>query len=611
MEPMRISGAVSGIDTDSLVTQLMAIESRPVLLMRQRLAALELRRQSWQTLNTHIYNLQAKLAALIKPDTFDRTAVTSSNSTVATATGVSAVEGSYTVSVTCLAKAHTIASAVHASSDTAVGVSGTISVNGHDVAVSAADSLSDIAAGINAASAGARASLVQTAAGEWRLVLVSNTTGSGGQVELGGDLPALQAIGLVDEAGVTQTVQAGQDAALTVNGLSITSATNVLSDVLPGLTLTLGAEGTAKITVTRDAGAVTQAVTDFVTAYNAAIDFINAQLTHDPESGVAKPALYGESSLRRLKASLRSMATDPVAGLTGSLRSLWQAGVTTGAAGSATAREGKLVVDDAKLRALVASDLEGLKKLFGAGDTNVALGSAGATITASSEVDPLAPAAPSVIDGRTDSARWGSEGGGWQDATAGSYPDWLEIAFAGTRTIDRVDVYTLNSTAFPADTYGIRDYSLEYWKGDAWATLGSGSGNEAGIIGHSFSPVTTDRIRLTVLASNGANDHSRVLEIAAYERNSGVAGRLGELCRSFTLSGSGLVDAADRSLGRQVRDLNSQIKAAETRLESRKEALQRRFISMEQALSRMQSQSAWLAAQISSQFSGSGTSGRK
>lgn len=611
MQPMRVSGAVSGLDTENLVNQLMAVESRPVALMRQRLAVLESRRQAWQTLNTHLYNLQAKLAALTKLDTFGRTSVAGSNAAVVTAAGSSAPEGSYSVTVTALATAHCIGSAAHDDSGSPLGVSGTITVNGCGVRVSAADTLADVVTAINAAGAGVRASLLQASPAEWRAVLVSATTGTAGQIELGGDESVLLGLGLIDDNLVPNTIVPGQDAALTVNGLHVTRPSNVVTDVIPGLTLTVAGAGTAGITVTRDVGAVAQAVTEFVGAYNNTIDFVNAQLTYDPQGGLAKPALYGESGLRRLKASLRSLAVDPVAGAAVGMTGLWQAGITTGPAGSVAAKQGRLVVDEARLRSVISSDLDGLKRLFGAGDTNVALATAGATVSASSEVNPSAPAAPSVIDGRTDPARWGYEGGGWQDATAGVFPDWLEVAFAGPKLIDRVDVYTLNSAAFPADTYGIRDYLLEYWAGDGWRTLASVEGNEAGVITHGFSAVTTDRIRLTILAANGNNDHSRVLEISAYERNGGVANRLGELCRAFTLSGTGLVHAADQSLGRQVRDINNQIQSAERRLANRKEALHRRFIAMEQALSRMQGQSAWLTAQINSQFAQSGTRARR
>jgi flagellar hook-associated protein 2 len=611
MESMRISGAVSGIDTENLVSQLMAIESRPLILMRQKLASLELRRQTWRTLNTHIYNLQSKLAALTKVETYGRTSVTTSNAAVAGASGSSAPEGSYSITVVSLARAHTVASAVQAESTTPLMYSGTITVNGREIALSEADTLADLAAAINGAGAGASASLVQTAPGEWRLVLSSTASGSSGAIELGGDGSILTGLGLVDGVMVPNTIQAGQDAVFTVNGLQITRASNLVSDVVPGLTLSLSGEGTAKVTAVHDTGAVVQAVSDFVTAYNTVVDFVSSQLTHDPQSGTAKPSLYGQSSLRRLQASLRSMAMDPVAGLPGGLSSLWQAGISTGPTGAPTGKQGKLTIDDAKLRSVISSDLAGLKALFGAGETNVALASAGATVTASSEVDPLNPAAPSVIDGRTDPARWGLDGGGWQDATLGEFPDWLEVAFPGTRQINRVDVYTLSSPVFPADTYGIRNYLLEYWAGDDWSTLASAENNEAGLMTHTFSPVATDRIRLTVLASNGDGDHSRVIEIAAFESNGGVARRLGELCRTFTLSGSGLVDEADRTITRQVRDLNSQIQSTERRIETRKESLYRRFTAMEQALSRMQSQSAWLSAQISSQLSQSASRPRR
>ena len=249
-----------------------------------------------------------------------------------------------------------------------------------------------------------------------------------------------------------------------------------------------------------------------------------------------------------------------------------------------------------------------MKRLLGAGDTNVALASGGGAAAASSEFDPVLYSAASAIDGRADSERWGIEGGGWQDATAGAFPDWLEISFGGAKTIDRINVYTLNSASYPADTYGVKDYSVEYWTGEQWLELAAVAGNTAGLIAHTFDPVTTEKVRLQFAAANGANDYSRVVEVEVYEQNRGVASRLAGLCRQYTISGSGLVAAAESSLEAQVKGINGQIESAERRLDIREASLYRRFVAMEQALSRLQSQSAWLTAQLGSLYSSGSTS---
>jgi len=604
MEALRISGAVSGIDTEGLVTQLMALERRPLDVMRQRLLALQQKRQAWQTLSSKLYELQLKLSTVADEATFSRVSATTTNSSVATASGGSALAGTYALTVTSLAKAHTVVSAEYDNATDPLGLSGSPVVNGKALGVTAADSLTDIAGKINAVpDAGVRASIVQVSPDAYQMVLVSTSTGTAGTMTLADDAGVLQSLGLVGLEGQPNTIQAGQDASVTINGLTVTRSTNSISDAIPGLTLSLTGEGNATITVARDLSAVVQAVEGFVQSYNSVVDWVSAQLTYDPQGETEKPVLYGESSLRRLRSSLRSLATDPVSGLPEAMRSLWQIGISTGAIGSATALDGKLVVDQAKLTAALESDLDGVKRLLGAGETNVALASAGSEAVASSEFDPVLYAASSVIDGRSDSDRWGLEGGGWQDGTPGVFPDWLEISFGGTKTIDRLTLFTLNSASYPADTYGVKDYTIDYWSGGQWLELVSVSGNSAGLVAHAFDPVTTDKVRIQVTASNGTGDHTRLVEVSVFEQNKGVASRLAGLCNQYTMGGNGLLAVAESSLDNQVRGLNSQIASAERRLEMREASLYRRFVAMEQALGRLQTQSSWLSAQLNSQYS--------
>jgi len=74
-----------------------------------------------------------------------------------------------------------------------------------------------------------------------------------------------------------------------------------------------------------------------------------------------------------------------------------------------------------------------------------------------------------TIDGERKGAGWGN-GGGWNDGTGNTWPDWLEVDFAGLQTIDEVDVfsvqdaYTAPSTPTSSMTfslYGVRDFAVQ------------------------------------------------------------------------------------------------------------------------------------------------------
>jgi hypothetical protein len=127
-----------------------------------------------------------------------------------------------------------------------------------------------------------------------------------------------------------------------------------------------------------------------------------------------------------------------------------------------------------------------------------------------------------LIDNERAGARWGS-GGGWEDATHDAYPDWVQVTFNGTKKIDRVVVYTLRddigNPAEPTDAttfavYGVTDFAVQGWNGSAWITLGSVAGNNLVKRAVSFSPFTTDRIRVNV--TRALYFKSRIVEVEAW-----------------------------------------------------------------------------------------------
>lgn len=137
-----------------------------------------------------------------------------------------------------------------------------------------------------------------------------------------------------------------------------------------------------------------------------------------------------------------------------------------------------------------------------------------ATVTASSEHLPVYPAC-GATDGDRDSTNWGATTG-WNDRTRGLFPDWLQITFAREETVGRVDVYTLDSTRYPAARYGLRDWDVQVDSGGQWVSVAQVRGNTAGLVSSAFPPVRTRGVRVLALASNEGLTYSRVVELEAY-----------------------------------------------------------------------------------------------
>ncbi len=155
-----------------------------------------------------------------------------------------------------------------------------------------------------------------------------------------------------------------------------------------------------------------------------------------------------------------------------------------------------------------------------AGGINVALASAGGVASASSTLSghPVS----TVINNERTGGNY-SNGLSWVDATANSYPDWVQINFNGAKTIDRVVLYTMQnaytSPSEPTDSmtftlYGITGFTVQTWDGAAWVTQATVTGNNLVKRSVTFAAVTTDRIRINVTSS--PSGYSYITEIEAW-----------------------------------------------------------------------------------------------
>jgi len=184
---------------------------------------------------------------------------------------------------------------------------------------------------------------------------------------------------------------------------------------------------------------------------------------------------------------------------------------------------------------------------------NVALAANGGTATASSTVSGYA--ASKAIDGN----RQGGDPNFWADANPGSFPDWLEVDFNGTKSIGEIDVITLqdnlSSPGEPTLTqtfsnYGTTAYDVQYWNGTSWATIDNGSvtGNNKVWRQFTFTPVSTSKIRVVVNAVPD-NNYSRVVELEAWSgpppANVALATNGGTTTASSQLSGYAASKAID------------------------------------------------------------------
>ena len=380
------AGLGSGLDVNSIVSQLVAIESQPITQLQTQAAGLQTQLSTWGQLSSSLSSLEDAASALTLPSTWAATSATSSNSSaVGVATGTGAQAGNYTVTVSSLASAQTIASNTFSSVSSTVG-SGTLQIQlgtwnasqtsftpsatsgTVNITVGSTDTLTDIASKINVAGAGVTASVVTDATGSRLLITGATGTNNGFRVSAvdgdgnNTDAAGLSALAFDPSSGVksmTQT-QAAADAQATVNCLSLTSHSNALT-AINGLTLQLNQITSApvSISVAQDNTAITNSINAFVTAYNSLASAIRTDTKYDPSTQTAAP-LQGDSTAVMLQNQLSSLisSTSGASSVYSSLSSI----------GISVQKDGTLQVDSTKLSAALSSNPGEVKKLFASAD---------------------------------------------------------------------------------------------------------------------------------------------------------------------------------------------------------------------------------------------------
>ena len=217
-----------------------------------------------------------------------------------------------------------------------------------DITVDATNNtLRGIANAINDQNLGVTASIINDASGA-RLALVSKTTGEAGDLTVTGNTSGINFHKSV----------AGQNASLTIDGVPISSTTNTVTGAISGVTLNLAgsAPNTAvQLSVGPDTTGATQAVNNFVSAYNTVMRAITAQFTVNSSTGAAG-SLGSNSSLRALQANLLSDVTYAMTGNNGyaSLASL----------GINMANDGTLSVDQTTFSGVLSSHYSDFQSFF-------------------------------------------------------------------------------------------------------------------------------------------------------------------------------------------------------------------------------------------------------
>ncbi len=286
---IRFSGLSSGIDVESIVRQLVSIESIGRQRIQTQKAQVEGRQIIYGQLRSNILAFNGAVSSLNSPSAYQSVTASSSDSDSASISATSSASaGVYSLRVSQLAQAHKVSSAAQQSTTSALGQAGSFDLNGVSIAIEATDNLQTIAGKINGSKAGVRASLINGGEGQAYMTLSASKSGEANAIEfsnfVGGAADALGFNGIKSFLN--------QPAANTVRSSALSSSSATLASLSVGTgTKSFDLDG-----VTFSIDADTQSLQDIATA-------INTQFSGTPERVSAQVVADGANFRLELSGS--------------------------------------------------------------------------------------------------------------------------------------------------------------------------------------------------------------------------------------------------------------------------------------------------------------------
>ncbi len=385
MATISSPGIGSGLDVKSIVSQLVALEKKPLDTLKLQAATVQTKISAFGQIKSLVSTFADAASKLTSVTGWNSVTATSSNTSAVTASAVGGtLPTSFSVEVQSLAKAQATASAALLPVGGTLG-SGTLRLElgkwtvvpasftpgtgtPVDIAIAATDTLSDVASKINGAGAGVTASILKDASGE-RLLLRGKNTGE----DAGFRLSVTDDDGVNDDAAGLSRLVAGSsvsqyaaNAKATVNGIAVSSATNTFANTVSGVTFNALAVTTSAvdITVAKDNSSIKKNIEDFVAAYNAINDVLNEATAYDAATKKGG-LLQGDSTAITLQNNLRNVLQS-VSTASSTYQRLSDIGV-------AQQRGGSLTIDSTKLAAAL-DNADEVKNMFRSTESGAAEG---------------------------------------------------------------------------------------------------------------------------------------------------------------------------------------------------------------------------------------------
>lgn len=614
MSGVALSGMVSGMDTGSIINQLVAVEGNQQTLLKNQVTKGQSAVDTYGKLISSARDLASQARSLAATSTWTGV-VASSTSTTVTAKATGSTPASLSFDVTQLASAHTVLTSGSVTSGAAViAGSGQITLTAKDGTEKSLQvgtgTLAEVVSALNGADSGLRAAAVQTSPGQYRLQVSSTATGADSEFSLTG----------LDGIGDLNVLSQGKDAILTVGKGSAgeyqaTSASNTFSTLMPGLSFTVSKlEDNVTVSSTVDGSAVADQVSKLVDSVNSMLGDISKATAYNTDTKTGGP-LLGDAAVRRLQQSLLDLAG------------------SSSAPGVSVATNGKLTFDRTKFTDAFAKDPQKVMRQFGASTTFSGTTGVNASVKLIRSGDTTANGSyPLKVTQSAVKEQWQVDGPA--GAAAGTVLEFSRGTASLTYTVGADEsadslVTVLNAQlskkglgiAASLDGNGALIFTANSaGVAQAFTVAAAGNGVSAGQIAAGRDIAGTidgveaigsgDTLRvpdnsgkasgLTLQVTASDADLAVSQDLGSVDYTNGFAQSLLSVVAKASSSDGGLLVTAQNGRKANVADLQSQVDDWDRRLTARRATITKQFTSMETALSALKGQTSSLSGLLSS-----------
>lgn len=648
---LNFTGLASGIDSQKIIDGLTAIGQKRVAQLTARKDNVALQQTTFASLQAKVLDFQGQASRLGRSvaGAFDsRTATTSDKDAVQATAGSTAVPGTYAFAVTALAQANSVASDGFADPGARIkegtfafrvgsGAEKTVTVGPTN------NTVQGLADAINNSGGDLRATILNDgSATPYRLVLTSTKTGAANAIQVTNNLTAGTG---ADINPTATTVQAAADASIQLGSgagaITVRSTTNQFTGLIPGVTVTASKADPAKqlsVVVAADTTGASKAVQDFVSSFNAVVDFIDERDNYDAATG-RTGTLLGNRDATELANDLTSVLTSAVPGLGSTANRLSAVGITLNDKGRLQIDQGKLdralsgqepgvsAADVKRVFALTGTSTDsGVSFVLGSDKTkptpagqpykvNVTAPATRGAVTAGS------PPAPSVtIDGTNNTFKVVVNGisSSTLSLAAGTYTP-ASLAAAVQALINSDPPVQGNQVSVDLSSGQLRITSSKYGSsssvevaagGTALSALGFAGGERAsGIdvagsftVGGKTEAATGSGQLLSGSSGNANTDGLQVLVTSSGPATAdlgvtqGVASKLGAVLSKYMDPVNGRFKTIDKQFADTATGFTEQITRQNQLMEDKKQSLLAQFTAMESAVSKLKNLGTQLAS---------------